>query len=87
VEIWESITRTTPSFSFLQRAPLLLRRKLVDIDLVDDLLSAPIKMAWGAMKDSLIEGRREWGQQTIFEWFEYLANEMKNREQTGVKTE
>jgi hypothetical protein len=33
------------------------------------------------MKDSIAEARKEYGQPTIFEWFEYLYNEMKKREQ------
>jgi len=71
--------------TFFEGIGVLLHRKLVDIGLVDDLFTAPIKMAWGEMKDSIIEARKEWGQPTIFEWFEYLANEMKKREQEIAK--
>jgi hypothetical protein len=66
--------------TFFEGIGVLLYRKLIDISLVDDLFTAPIKMAWDKMKDSIIEARKEYGQQTIFEWFEYLANEMKKRE-------
>ena len=71
--------------TFFEGIGVLLHRKLVDIGLVDDLFTAPIKMAWGEMKDSIIEARKEWGQPTIFEWFEYLVNEMKKREQEIAK--
>lgn len=71
--------------TFFEGIGVLLHRKLVDIGLVDDLFTAPIKMAWGEMKDSIIEARKEWGQPTIFEWFEYLANEMTKREQEIAK--
>jgi hypothetical protein len=67
--------------TFFEGIGVLLYRKLIDISLVDDLFTAPIKMAWDKMKDSIIEVRKEWGQPTIFEWFEYLYNEMKKREQ------
>jgi hypothetical protein len=72
--------------TFFEGIGILLRRKLVDIDLVDDLFTAPLKMAWDIMKDSIIEARREYGQPTIFEWFEYLYNEMQKREQQLTKT-
>jgi hypothetical protein len=66
---------------FFEGIGVLLHRKLIDIDLVDDLLTAPVKMAWDKMKDNVIEIRKEEGQPTIFEWFEYLYNEMQKREQ------
>jgi len=71
--------------TFFEGIGILLHRKLIDIGLVDDLFTAPIKLAWGEMKDSIIEARKEYGP-TVFEWFEYLANEMKKREQRGVKS-
>ena len=37
-------------------------------------------MAWDTMKDSMIEARKEYGQPTIFEWFEYLYKELIKRE-------
>jgi hypothetical protein len=66
---------------FFEGIGVLLHRKLIDIGLVDDLLTAPIKMAWDKMKDNIIETRKEEGQPTIFEWFEYLYGEMQKREQ------
>jgi len=67
--------------TFFEGIGILLRRKLIDIGLVDDLFTAPTKLAWNAMKDGIIEVRKEYGMPTIFEWFEYLANELKKREQ------
>ena len=67
--------------TFFEGIGVLLYRKLIDIGLVDDLFTAPIKISWGKMKDTIIETRKEYGQPTIFEWFEYLYNEMKKREQ------
>jgi len=73
--------------TFFEGIGVLLYRKLIDIGLVDDLFTSPTKMAWNRMKDSIIEARKEYGQPTIFEWFEYLANEMKKREQQLAKTQ
>jgi len=67
--------------TFFEGVGILLHRKLIDISLVDDLFTAPTKLAWSEMKDSIIEVRKEYSMPTIFEWFEYLKNEMKKREQ------
>ena len=66
---------------FFEGLGVLLHRKLISIDLVDDLFSGPIKTTWDKMKDNIIEARKEQDQQTIFEWFEYLYGEMQKREQ------
>jgi hypothetical protein len=38
-------------------------------------------MAWDRMKNSIVEARKEYGQPTISEWFEYLNDELQKREQ------
>ena len=74
---------------FFEGIGILLRRKLIDIGLVDDMFTSPIKWTWEKMKDLTIEARKVRKQPTIFEWFEYLYDEMKKREQqlqqSGVK--
>jgi hypothetical protein len=67
--------------TFFEGIGILLHRKLVDIVMVDELFTAPLKMAWDLMRDSIMEARKEFNQPTIFEWFEYLYNEMQKREQ------
>ena len=58
---------------------VLLRNKLIDASLVDQLF--PIHIMWEKM-EPLVEGmRKEYHDPTFFEWFEYLYNEMKKREQ------
>jgi len=70
--------------TFFDDIGILLHRKLIDIRLVDDLFSFYIKGAWEKAKP-LIEGRRkELNQPTVYQWFEYLCNEMKKREQRGA---
>jgi len=61
---------------------VLLRRKLIDIGLVDDLLTAPIKVTWEKMKPVAEGYRKELNLPTVMEYFEYLYNEMQKREQT-----
>ena len=71
--------------TFFEGIGILLYRKLIDIDLVDDLFTAPTKGSWNEMKDSIIEFRKKYDMPTGFEWFEYLANELEKREQRGIK--
>ena len=65
---------------FSEGVGVLLHRKLVDISLVDDLFSGPIKMAW-EMKPITDDTRKQLSQPQYAEWAEYLYNEMPKREQ------
>ncbi len=60
---------------------VLLHRKLIDIGLVDDLLSGPIKNMWERIKPLVKAVRKQLGQPTVMEYFEFLYNEMQKREQ------
>ena len=59
---------------------MLLQKKLIDINLVDALFRVPLKLIYERMKP-IIEANSEQFHQRIFEYFEYLYNEMKKREQ------
>jgi len=66
---------------FFDGVGVLLRRKLVDIGLVDELFHTEVTVIWEKIKP-LVEGRRkELNQPTIYQSFEYLYNELKKREQ------
>jgi hypothetical protein len=59
----------------------LVHRRLVNIDVVDDLQSGPIKSTWEKMKP-IIEGYREHSHEPQFcEWFEYLHDELEKKGQ------
>jgi len=66
--------------SFFDGVGILLHRKLIDIEMVDELFSFYIKAAWEKVKPG-IEGRRKDLDPSLRKWFEYLYNEMKKREQ------
>ena len=66
---------------FFEGIGVLLHRKLIDIGLVDDLFSSPIKMTWEKMKPLAEATRKELNRPQMGEWFEYLYNEMQKREQ------
>jgi hypothetical protein len=66
---------------FFEGVGVLLHRRLIDIGLVDDLFSSPVRRAWEKLKP-IAEGERNQTQRPqIWEWFEYLYNEIKKREQ------
>ena len=70
--------------NFYEQIGVLLRNKLIDASLVDQLF--PVITTWEKTKP-LVEGmRKEYHDPGFFEWFEYLYNEMKKREQSGVKS-
>jgi len=71
--------------SFFEGMGILLRRKLIDITLVDDLQSTDIILTWHKMKP-IVEGwRKHFNRPQMSEWFEYLYNEMQKREQQLAK--
>ena len=73
--------------NFFEGIGILLRRKLIDIALVDDLFSSDVIITWHKMKP-IVEGwRKQFNRPQMSEWFEYLYNEMKKRErQLASKT-
>jgi hypothetical protein len=66
--------------SFFDGIGILLHRRLIDVEMVDELFSVYIKDAWEKLKPG-IEGLRRERYPTLRKWFEYLYNELKKREQ------
>jgi hypothetical protein len=67
--------------TFFEGIGVLLKKKLIDINLVDALFGIPLVYMYERMKP-LIEGNREqFHNQRVFEYFEYVHNEMVKREQ------
>ena len=77
----EDLTVASEVGVFFEGLGILLKRKLVDISLVDDLYSSPIIMLWEKTKPIWEALRKQYDRPQIFEHFEYLYNEMKKREQ------
>jgi len=71
---------------FFEGIGILHHRKLVDIELVDDLFSYIVKTTWERMKQVTEAVRKHNNAPQIFEYFECLYNELKKREQRGVKS-
>lgn len=64
---------------------ILLHRKLVDISLVDDLFSGVVKTTWERIKPVVEGGRKKYNWPQMYEWFEFLYNEMEKRKQQLAK--
>jgi len=65
--------------NFFEQLGVLFRNRLIDASLISQLF--PVSVMWEKMKP-LAEGmRKEYHQPELWEWFEYLYNEMKKREQ------
>jgi hypothetical protein len=67
---------------FYEGVGVLLNRKLVSPDLVYDLFD--VKTFWEKMKP-IVEDMRKQNFPRLWEWFEYLYNEMQKREQQTAK--
>jgi hypothetical protein len=70
--------------TFYEGIGVLLNRRLIDIDLVDKLFSEPIKFTWKSMKPIIDADRKRYNSPRMFEWFEYLWCEIREREQQLV---
>jgi hypothetical protein len=66
---------------FFEGIGILLHRKLIDIKLADDLFSTLIKASWEKIRLVVENVRKYNSSPAIAEYFEYLYNEMKKREQ------
>ena len=71
--------------NFFNQVGILLYRKLIDADLVRDVFTYRVELLWKKAEPVKQGMRKELNQPEAGIWFEYLANEMKKREQTGVK--
>lgn len=70
---------------FFEGMGIAVDRKIVDIDLIRDFWD--VAMEWKRVTP-IVEGlRKEFSVPEIFEWFEYLYNETKKREQQLAKTQ
>jgi hypothetical protein len=72
--------------SFFEGVGVLVQRKLISMGLVDDLLEGTILFAWEKRKPIVEGSRKRLTHPQLWEWFEYLYDEMKKRRQQLAKT-
>ncbi|MFX0199991.1 MAG: hypothetical protein ACFFCW_28050, partial [Candidatus Hodarchaeota archaeon] len=65
-----------------EEAGVLLSKKLVDIDLIDQLMGAMILRTWTNLMRLIEEARKRLNRPSVWTNFEYLYNELQKREQT-----
>ena len=66
--------------TYFEGVGIMLHRKLLDIDMAIEFFGEPIRRLWEKNKTIMKQMHAD----KCF-WFEYLYNEMKKREQAGVK--
>jgi hypothetical protein len=66
-----------------ERLGILVYRKEIPLDLVDDAFSGPILISWQKLQIFIQQFRAEVKRETGFEWFQWLAERMMERERTG----
>ena len=62
---------------YLEGIGLLVKRKEIDIQFVDDLMSGIILDYWGSHREIILAFRERIGQPQIGEWTEFLAGEIQ----------
>lgn len=62
---------------------ILVFRRELDLDLVDDFFSGPILLSWEKLKLYWEEWRQKMNRETGNEWFHWLAERMMEREQVS----
>lgn len=65
---------------------ILVFRGQLDLDLVDDFFSGPIRISWAKLRPYFQAEREEQGRETIGEWFQWLAEQMEKREALAAPT-
>jgi Domain of unknown function (DUF4760) len=63
---------------------ILLFNHEVTIEMIDDAFSGPILFSWLKLEGYVHGLREELNRETLFEWFQWLSDRMKERE--GLKT-
>lgn len=74
---------------FFEGVGVLVKRKLIDPEIVDDLMSASTLMFWEKYGSAIVDGRERLNIPQLWEWTEYLYREIKDiadRQHPGLKT-
>jgi len=72
--------------AYFEGIGVLLNRKTIDINMVDDMLSTQILLLWEKIEPITKEYRKSTKRPQLWEWFEYLYNKIKKREQQLTQT-
>ena len=73
-------------FYFYDQVGALLRRNLIDLDLVDDLLGNSTRQLWEKVAPVVREARERSEDPRLYEHFEFLYDEMTRRPERGARS-
>ena len=73
----ENYIEITALCSFFEGIGLLVNKKLIDINLVAELMSTPIIFVWERVRKYIELTREKTGRPQIYEWYEYLYQEIQ----------
>jgi hypothetical protein len=59
---------------------VLIHRREMDLGVVEDFFSGPIILSWKKLRRYVEEMRRVGGRETYYEWFQWLAERLEERE-------
>lgn len=60
---------------------IMVHRGEMSLDMVDDFFSGPIVISWEVLESFVYEERKKLRRDTTWEWFQWLAEQMKAQEQ------
>jgi hypothetical protein len=64
---------------FFEGMGILLKRGLLDIDIVGELMSSPIRIYWAKIRPIILEMRARMNDEEVMEYAEYLYDEVEKR--------
>jgi hypothetical protein len=66
--------------AYFEGIGVLVKRKFLDTELVNDMLSSQIMLFWEKIEEITINYRKLLNRSQLWEWFEYLYNEIKKKQ-------
>jgi hypothetical protein len=72
--------------TFFEGLGVLVAKELIDISLVEDILSQSVIWYWDHIKPIAFEARRRLNDPTQYDHFEYLYHEMKHRQRSRAES-
>jgi len=73
----EIISKWLAVGSYFEGMGVMVKRNLFDAAFIDDLMSGPLMSLWEKWEPTIYEMRRRRNMPTLWEWYEYLYNEVR----------
>jgi len=82
----EMLTAATRHFIFFDSIGGLVKKKLIDVDLIDGALALNIVVTWRLLEDIIYGDRESFNTPSLWEPFEYIYNEISKRDEFKEST-